>query len=85
LNTQFNDFPTLFSHPQILANDMVAEFDHTKAGRMKAVGIPWKMSESPGEIRLPPPLLGQHTQEVLQTEGFTKERIADLRNTGAIA
>ena len=53
---------------------------HPKAGELKLVGIPFRMNGTPAEIRLPPPLLGQHTEEVLRRElGLTAERIAQLR------
>ena len=51
--------------PQVLARGMVLEVEHPTAGAVKMVGCPLQMSESPTSLRLPPPLLGEHTAEVL--------------------
>lgn len=50
----------VFSHPQVLAREMVVETHHKKVGKIKLTGIPIKLSETPGSVRLPPPLLGEH-------------------------
>lgn len=52
--------------PQVLAREMVIDVEHPKAGRLKTLGMPAKMSRTPGQVRFPAPLLGQHTDEVLQ-------------------
>ena len=54
----------VFADPQILARGMVAEVDHPKAGRQKTLGVPIKMSATPGGVRRAAPLLGQHNEEV---------------------
>lgn len=54
----------VFADPQILARGMVAEVEHAKAGRQKTLGIPLKMSATPGSIRRSAPTLGQHDVEV---------------------
>ena len=79
LNTVHSDFPTLFAHPQVEANHMIEEFDHPTLGKVQAVGMPWKMSVTPGTIRRPPPLLGQHTDEVLAAHGYVPTEIATMR------
>jgi formyl-CoA transferase/CoA:oxalate CoA-transferase len=48
------------------------------------VGFPTKLSRTPGTLRLPPPLLGQHTEEVLQNIGFSDEDITVMRKDGTI-
>lgn len=55
----------LFTHPQTLAREMVVEVEHEKAGRTRTLGVPIKMSETPGAVRYAAPVLGQHTDEVL--------------------
>ena len=51
--------------PQILARDMVVQVDHPKAGPLRVTGVPVKLSATPGAVTLPPPLLGEHTAQVL--------------------
>jgi len=55
----------LFTDPQTLARDMVVELDHPAAGRTRTLGVPIKLSETPGSIRRPAPPHGEHTAEVL--------------------
>jgi crotonobetainyl-CoA:carnitine CoA-transferase CaiB-like acyl-CoA transferase len=65
--------------PHILARGMVQEFEHPVAGRLKTLGIPNKLSETPGQIRRPAPLLGQHNDEILRDElDLTDEEINKL-------
>ncbi len=80
-----NTVDQVFRDPQVLHRDMVQEIEHPTAGRVKLVGIPVKFTATPGEIRLPPPLLGQHTEEVLTgLLGLTASEIAALRTDGVI-
>ena len=71
--------------PQVVARDMVAQFDHPKIGRTNVCGIPIKLSRTPGEVRSAPPLLGQHSEEVLERAfGMSRQEISRLRRSGAI-
>ncbi|MGQ9857658.1 MAG: CaiB/BaiF CoA transferase family protein [Thermodesulfobacteriota bacterium] len=73
------------SAPQTLALGMVQEMDHPKAGRIKVTGVPIHFEVSPGSLRIPPPLLGQHTHEVLkELLGMGDEEIGRLRDRGVI-
>jgi crotonobetainyl-CoA:carnitine CoA-transferase CaiB-like acyl-CoA transferase len=54
----------VFADPQILARGMVAEVEHAKAGRQKTLGVPLKLSATPGSVRRPAPTLGQHDAEI---------------------
>jgi crotonobetainyl-CoA:carnitine CoA-transferase CaiB-like acyl-CoA transferase len=56
----------VFSEPQVLERGMLEEIDHPTAGRIRIAGPPVKFSQTPASIRLAPPLLGQHTREVLR-------------------
>ncbi len=60
-----NTVKETFEDPQIQAREMVTSVIHPTIGKLKLVGIPIKLSDSPGEIRLPPPRLGEHTEEIL--------------------
>jgi len=57
----------VFADPQILARGMVAEVRHVKAGRQKTLGVPIKMSATPGSVRRAAPTLGQHDEELKKT------------------
>lgn len=59
------DFKQALSDPQILAREMVVETHHPVAGRTRTLGVPAKLSMTPGAVTLPAPKLGQHTDEVL--------------------
>ena len=74
----------VFSDPQVLQRNMVVEVEHPNFGKVKQVGISVKLSETPGAIRSLAPTLGQHTEEVLLSLGYAKEKIEELRAGGAI-
>lgn len=75
----------VFSDPQVLHRNMLVEIKHPKASKILQIGIPIKFSETPGEIKLSPPLLGQHTEEILKhLLGYSKEKVNRLRQEGVI-
>ena len=69
------DHKQLFSDPQTLARDMVAEVEHPTAGATRVVGVPIKLSDTPGGVRRPAPRHGEHTEEILKKsiEGVAAE------------
>jgi crotonobetainyl-CoA:carnitine CoA-transferase CaiB-like acyl-CoA transferase len=79
-----NRIGDMLSDPQVLAREMVVEVDHAKAGRMKTLGTPVKFSDTPGEVKLAAPLLGQHTREVLEGLGYSAAEIGKLDEDGAV-
>jgi crotonobetainyl-CoA:carnitine CoA-transferase CaiB-like acyl-CoA transferase len=70
--------------PHIVAREMVVEMDHPTIGRMKAMGHPVKSSGELTSIRMPAPLLGQHTRPILEELGFGTEEVAAMFADGAI-
>ena len=80
-----NTVPDVFAHPQATARDLVLETEHPTAGTVRLTGFPYKLSHTPASVRRPPPLLGQHTEEVLtDLLNYTAAQIAGLREQGAI-
>ena len=80
-----NNMQRLFSDPQVLHRGMRAEVPHPTTGTLPLAGIPIKYSETPGSIRLPPPLLGEHGDEVLTNVlGYGSEQIEALRRQGVM-
>jgi len=80
-----NDIAQLFSDPQVAAREMIVEVDHPTAGRIRLTGIPAKFSRTPGRVQAPPPLLGEHTEEILTgLLGYSADAIARLRAEGVI-
>jgi crotonobetainyl-CoA:carnitine CoA-transferase CaiB-like acyl-CoA transferase len=79
-----NTVPAALAQPQVAARDMVVEVEHPVAGMLKMLGTPLKLSGQPASIRRPPPVLGQHTDEILAEAGYPAERIAELRAAGVI-
>ncbi|MAZ98518.1 MAG: CoA transferase [Rhodospirillaceae bacterium] len=60
----------VYNDPQTLAREMVVEVEHSKLGQMKTIGIPVKLSDTPGKITRSAPLLGEHNKEVLKDWGL---------------
>ena len=80
-----NDLDEVYSDPQVQARDMVVELEHPKVGTVRNIGLPLKMSETPGALRRPAPMLGQHTDEVLTEFDYTAAEIASLRDASVVA
>jgi crotonobetainyl-CoA:carnitine CoA-transferase CaiB-like acyl-CoA transferase len=78
-----NSIADMAADPQALARGMVVELDHPRAGATRALGLPIRLSASPGKVARPAPLLGQHTREVLAEFGFSASEIAALVDSGA--
>ena len=77
------NYEQALSTPQAIAREMVAEVDHPILGRLKTVGTPIKMSETPLNPGRRAPMLGEHTDEVLANAGYSGDEIEQLRYAGA--
>ena len=80
-----NDLAAVFADPQVQARGLRVELEHPLAGVVPQVASPLRLSETPVEYRMPPPLLGEHTQEVLQRVlGLAAEQVEALRKADVI-
>ncbi len=78
--TVVNSIDDLPDDPQMLANDYIVDFEHPQHGTTQVMGMPVRLSETPGQVRTPAPELGQHTEEVLlDVLGFDWDKLTDLR------
>src|SRR3989442_10957062 len=75
----------LFDDPQLQAREMIAHVEHATIGSLRTLGVPVKLSNTPGAVRTPPPTLGQHTDAVLSRElGLSVDDINALRRDNVI-
>ncbi len=79
-----NSYPEVFADPQVLHNGMVMEGEHPALGRYRLVGPPIKLSATPVVLRLPPPTVGEHNEEILRSLGYSVEEIEALQEAGVI-
>jgi crotonobetainyl-CoA:carnitine CoA-transferase CaiB-like acyl-CoA transferase len=79
------DVGEVIGDPQLAARAMVEAVEHATAGSIRVLGVPVKLSETPGGVRTAPPTLGQHTDAILTHDlGFSKDDVAEMRNAGGI-
>ncbi len=74
----------VFQDPQVLANDMIVPIDHPVYGKVNMIGIPVRLSRTPGKVRRPPSMFSQHTEEILKEIGYTQDQIQELRKNEVI-
>ena len=74
----------VLEHPQVRAREMVVERPHPKLKSVKMTGVPVKLSATPGVAGDAPPLLGQHTEEVLRDLGYDAKQCADFKKRGVV-
>jgi formyl-CoA transferase len=79
------DYEQVCQDPHTLARDMVVTMQHPAEGEVRGLGIPVKLSSTPGQIRRAAPLLGEHTDELLAGLGYSASEIVALREQGAVA
>jgi hypothetical protein len=84
-NGPINTIAEVFEEPQVKARGMQIELPHATAGKVTLVGSPMKFSATPIQYETPPPALGQHTQEILETVLHkTEAEITELKNSGTV-
>jgi crotonobetainyl-CoA:carnitine CoA-transferase CaiB-like acyl-CoA transferase len=79
------DVREVLTDPHLEARRMIESVEHATAGTLKVLGVPIKLSDTPGEVRAAPPVLGQHTTHVLREDlGMADEQIDALRHARVI-
>ena len=80
-----NNFKEVFENEQVIARQIKMEMPHPTAGKVNLVRSPMRLSETPVVENRPPPLLGEHTLEILQEKlGLTELQIKSLKDQGII-
>jgi len=80
-----NNIEQVVNHPQVKARASLVEMNHPRAGKVRMVGAPVRLSETPGSVRTPSPMLGEHTSEVLrELLGMSAAEVDALRGAGVI-
>ncbi len=72
------------AEPQVLSREFIVELEHPVAGLVRSLGFPPHMREGAVSYRLPPPTLGQHTDEALAALGYAPDQVAELRRKGVV-
>jgi crotonobetainyl-CoA:carnitine CoA-transferase CaiB-like acyl-CoA transferase len=78
-----NTVGRMVEDPQVIAREMIVKQQHPTAGEVSVIGVPVKLSETPGGVRTPAPLLGEHTAEVIGQLGY-RDQLAALKKEGVI-
>ncbi|MCU9601198.1 CaiB/BaiF CoA transferase family protein [Pallidibacillus thermolactis] len=74
----------IINHPQVKAREMMIEIEHPKIKDLKVPGFPVKFSETPAKVRYYPPLLGEHTVEILTELGYSQKAIQKFKDEGVV-
>jgi formyl-CoA transferase len=79
-----NTLDEVFADPQVKTYGFPIEVEHPQMGKMQLIGNAVDMSRTPPTIDRPPPVLGEQTEEILVALGYDREKIANLRQQGAV-
>jgi crotonobetainyl-CoA:carnitine CoA-transferase CaiB-like acyl-CoA transferase len=80
-----NTVGEVLEDPHIHAREMVVELTHPEYGPLRVLGIPFKLSDTPGVVQNAPPRFGEHNREVLSKLGYTDDDIRRFADTGAVS
>jgi crotonobetainyl-CoA:carnitine CoA-transferase CaiB-like acyl-CoA transferase len=78
-------YDEMFNEPQVRALEMLVELNHPVAGKMRTVGIPFKLEKTPCRVTCPAPTLGQHTDEIMLSLGLGRKEITKMREAKIVA
>jgi formyl-CoA transferase len=79
-----NTVAEVLEDPQIDAREMIQRLTHPEYGPIRVLGLPVKLSETPGIVEGPPPIFGEHNRPVLTMLGYTESAVVDLENDGTL-
>jgi crotonobetainyl-CoA:carnitine CoA-transferase CaiB-like acyl-CoA transferase len=80
-----NNISEVFDHPQVSARELILESDHPSAGHLKLTGFPYKLSATPPALRMPPPRLGEHTEDILvDLLGYDERELREFQTNKVI-
>jgi len=79
------DVCEMFEDPHAQARDMIPTVEHTRLGPVRTLGLPIKLSETPGKVASAAPVFGQHTEEVMKEYGFSSDDVSAFADEGAVA
>jgi crotonobetainyl-CoA:carnitine CoA-transferase CaiB-like acyl-CoA transferase len=83
-NGPIHDIVAAFATPQAVARGMTVELEHPVLGAVRQVGIPFRLSATPATIRTAPPLLGEHTDQILAELGYAQADVRTLHDLGVV-
>jgi crotonobetainyl-CoA:carnitine CoA-transferase CaiB-like acyl-CoA transferase len=78
------DIGEVLQDEQLEVREMIRTIEHSAAGAIKVLGVPIKLSNTPGAVRTPPPTLGQHTDAVLRELNMSAAEIDTLKAEGVV-
>ena len=78
------DMAQVYANEQVLAREMKVTLEDEELGELQNIGVPVKLSETPGSIRSRGPALGQHSREILLEHGYTEAEVEGLVAAGVI-
>ncbi len=74
----------MFRDPQVIHNDLVLDIEHPAYGKAKVTGFPVKLSATPAKLRLPPPIVGEHNEQVLREAGYSDAEVRAFQDAGVL-